>query len=145
MHYPSATEKPPQPRYGFGITLSGELDQVVEIVTEALHREGFGVLSDIDVAATMQRKLGKEMADYRVLGACNPALADQLLNLEVDAGLLLPCNVVIRALGPGSFQVEFVDPEVMLAVLQLPEAAHLARSAREKLQRVRDILAASSA
>jgi uncharacterized protein (DUF302 family) len=127
--------------YGFGTKLSVPFEEAIPRVTDALKAEGFGVLSDIDVQRTLREKLGKEIEPYRILGACNPPLAYQALDVEREVGLLLPCNVVVRGDGDG-VRVEIVDPNAMLGVVENPRMAEIAAEARERLQRVVSALAA---
>ncbi len=101
--------------YGLGIRLDRPFQQTVESVTAALKEQGFGVLTTIDVRATLSEKLGEEVEDYLILGACNPALAHRALQADRRIGLLLPCNVVVRAEGDTTV-VEAVDPQVLVAL-----------------------------
>jgi len=126
--------------YGFNVNVSGKFDEVVTQVTEALKSEGFGVLSDIDVQATLKAKLGVERRPYRILGACNPTLAHRALEADPDIGLLLPCNVIIREEDNGSVTVGFMDPEAVLGLVQKEQVAKLGHEVRAKLVRVRDAL-----
>ncbi len=126
--------------YSFGKPVALDFDAAVDKVTHSLAAEGFGVLSDIDVAATMKKKLGLEMPGYRILGACNPLLARQALDAEPQIGALLPCNVVVRTDAAGTTQVEFMDPMAVLSLVDHPDVARLAADVRQRLGRVMDAL-----
>lgn len=123
-------------RYGFGKTVGRSFDETVERVTQELANEGFGVLTDIDVQATLKKKIGRDMPPYRILGACNPPLASRAIDAEPSIGLLLPCNVVVREEAGGAVHVEFMDPLAMLALVGRPEVDELAREVRGRLERV---------
>ena len=127
--------------YGFHTQAKGTFDEVIDAVTAALKTEGFGVLSDIDVAATFKAKLEIERRPYRILGACNPALANQAISADADIGLLLPCNVVVREEEDGGVTVAFMDPVAVLDLVKRPEVGALAEEVRARLQRVRERLA----
>jgi uncharacterized protein (DUF302 family) len=101
--------------YGTSITLDAPFAEAVARVRAALTGQGFGVLTEIDVTATMKAKLGEQMEDYVILGACNPPFAHQALDIDRGIGLLLPCNVVVRAAGDGTV-VEALDPQVMVTL-----------------------------
>ncbi len=124
--------------YGFHVKTSGSFDEVISRVTEELKKEGFGVLSDIDVQATLKAKLGIEQRPYRILGACNPPYAHQALEVDPDIGLLLPCNVVVREDDDGAVTVAFMDPAAVLGLVELPELEELGAQVKAKLERVRD-------
>lgn len=119
-------------RYGFGKALSVKFDAALERVAQELQREGFGVLTEIDVAATMNKKLRKEMHPYRILGAYNPPLAHRALSAEPSIDLLLPCNVVVREDESGKVLVEFMDPNAVPDLLNQPEISRLAAEARQR-------------
>jgi len=127
--------------YGFNISLQGDLPSIREQVTAALQQEGFGVLTEIDVAATLKKKLDVERRPYVILGACNPQLANQAINADPDIGLLLPCNVVLREEEDGSITVGFMDPAAVLALVERPDIEGLAGEVRARLERVRDAVA----
>ncbi|GAB3470630.1 DUF302 domain-containing protein [Polaromonas eurypsychrophila] len=122
--------------YGFHVTLNLSFDEAVERVTAALKREGFGVLSDIDIRGAMKEKLGIDMPPYRILGACNPPLAHKALQADPDIGLLLPCNVVVRQEAESRVTVAIIDPMVMMEMVKQPEVQHVAEDAAQRLRRV---------
>ena len=123
-------------KYGFGKTVDVSFSDAIERVAVALKQEGFGILSDIDVAATLKKKLNKDMPPYRILGACNPPLADRAITVEPSIGLLLPCNVVVRQDGTGQVHVEFMNTDAVLQLVEKPEIAELASDVRQRLERV---------
>ena len=122
--------------FGFGKKLDASFDDAIVNVTAALKHEGFGVLSDIDVAATMKKKLGEDMPPYRILGACNPSLAHQAISAIPDIGLLLPCNVLLREDSAGDVFVSFMDPGSVLGLVGDAEIVPLADQVKTKLQNV---------
>jgi uncharacterized protein (DUF302 family) len=122
--------------YGFNIQVQGGFADVVQRVTDALKTEGFGVLTDIDVQATMKARLGIDGKPYRILGACNPPLAHKAISADPDIGLLLPCNVVVREDAAGKIIVGFMDPIAVLKLTDNPGIAEIARDVRARLERV---------
>lgn len=126
--------------YSMSVRPGGSFDAVVERVTEELKKEGFGILTEIDVQATLKAKLGVEKRPYRILGACNPPLANQAIDAEPDIGLLLPCNVVVREDEDGGVTVLFLDPMAMLQLADNERIGEIAIDARSRIQRVRDAL-----
>ena len=122
--------------FGFGKVVDASFDDAIDKVTAELEKEGFGVLSDIDVAAKMKAKLDKDMPRYRILGACNPALAYQAISAVEDIGLLLPCNVLVREDSDDKVHVDFMDPESVLSLVKDPGVAPLATDVKDRLQRV---------
>ncbi|MCF8197170.1 MAG: DUF302 domain-containing protein [Sulfuritalea sp.] len=127
-------------RYGFGKSIAMGFDDAINKVTAELQKEGFGILTEIDVAATMKKKLDFDMPRYRILGACNPPLAKRAITAEPTIGLLLPCNVVVREDATGAVQVEFLDPGMMGQMTDNPDVGALGGEVREKLQRVMNAL-----
>jgi len=122
--------------FGFGKVVEESFEDAIRTVTAELEKEGFGVLSDIDVAAKMKAKLDKDMPGYRILGACNPALAYQAISAVDDIGLLLPCNVLVREDADGKVHVDFMDPVSVLALVRDPGVTPLAQEVKGRLQRV---------
>ena len=125
-----------QCKYGFGKTVNFAFDDAIARVTQALQAEGFGVLTDIDVKATMKKKLDRDMPPYRILGACNPPLAHRAISAEPTIGMLLPCNVVVRQDDAGRVHVEFMDPAAVMEMTSAPEIGAVAVEVRQRLERV---------
>jgi len=115
-----------------------EFDAVVDHTIDALEAEGFGVLCDIDVQATLAEKLDADFRQYRILGACNPPLAKQGLEAETRLGALLPCNVIVYETDDGDVGVSAVNPEKLLSVVDNPELDDIAMDVRERFERVLD-------
>ncbi len=122
--------------YIFSTSLSCDMDEAVGKVTAALQGEGFGVLTEIDVATTLKKKIDRDMPPYRILGACNPPLAARALDADIHVGALLPCNVVVRQGDEGRVEVEFLDPNAFMTLSDLAEVKPVAAEARERLLRV---------
>lgn len=124
-----------QGAYGFGKEVNQGFQQALESMTKALQGEGFGVLMDIDVAATLKQKLNVTLPPYHILGACNPATARDAIEAEPSIGLLLPCHVVVRQTQENKVFVECMDPMRQLRDIDSPVVSSLAQEARTKLQR----------
>lgn len=120
---------------GITTTAAGEFGDVVERTKAALARQGFGILTEIDMAATLKAKVGAQIGDYLILGACNPPLAYQAVAADPQIGLLLPCNVVVRSGGQaGSFTVEAMNPAMMVEATGRAALAGVAAAAGERLR-----------
>ena len=126
--------------YYLGTVLPLEFEEAIRRVTEALKREGFGIITEIDVTATLKSKLGVEFRPYRILGACNPALAHEALLLEDKVGTMLPCNVIVQELAPGRVEVAAVDPVASMMAIDNPDLHAKAAAVRAKLKQAIDSL-----
>lgn len=122
--------------YVFGKSVQMPFDQAVARVTEELGKVGFGVLTEIDVAATMKKKLDLDMPPYRILGACNPGYASRAIAAEPSIGALLPCNVVVRQDAAGAVRIEVMDPDAVLTLVDRPEITAVAAEVRALLERM---------
>jgi len=123
-------------KYAFGKAVALKFDDAVARVTQELAKEGFGVLTEIDVAATMKKKLDVKMPPYKILGACNPQFAHRAIGAEPQIGALLPCNVVVREDAEGKIRVEFMDPIAVMGLVGKPEVRPIAAEVRQRLERV---------
>lgn len=119
--------------YYFAKTLKLGFEDAVERVTEALKREGFGIITAIDVKDTLKKKIGVEFRNYRILGACNPALAFEALQLEDKVGTMLPCNVIVQELRPNEVEVAAIDPVASMAAIDNPRLKRAAAQVQAKL------------
>jgi uncharacterized protein (DUF302 family) len=127
--------------YYFNKTIAASFDDAVARVTEALKKEGFGILTDIDVKATLKKKLNADFRNYRILGACNPPFAHQALQAEDKIGIMLPCNVIVQETAEkGKVEVAAVDPEASMATIKNPKLAEIGGQVRSKLRAVIDSL-----
>lgn len=122
--------------YYLGKVLPIAFDEAVTRTMDALKKEGFGVLTEIDVKETLKKKIGVDFPSYRILGACNPALAYEALKLENKVGTMLPCNVVVRDAGSGQTEVAAIDPVASMQAIDNPELKRAAEQVRAKLERV---------
>ena len=119
--------------YVFGRTVELPFDAAVQRITEELAKVGFGILSDIDVQATMKKKLGQEMPPYRILGACNPQFASRAIAADPQIGALLPCNVLVRQDALGAVHIELMDPQAVLSLVDHAEVVPMATEVRARL------------
>lgn len=127
--------------YYFAKTLSGmSFEDAIARATEALKEEGFGILTEIDVKATMKKKLDKDFRNYRILGACNPSMAWQALQAEDRIGTMLPCNVIVQQRDNGDVEVAAVDPVASMQAVDNPGLARVASAVRDNLKNVIDSL-----
>lgn len=122
--------------YYFNKKLSGDFDQIIEKVTEVLKKEGFGILTDIDIKATLKQKLDVDFYNYRILGACNPPFAYKALQTEDKIGTMLPCNVIIQEKKQGEIEVSAVDPGASMQAVENEKLAEIANEIRNKLEKV---------
>ena len=130
--------------YGMQAKMNVPYEEAIEKATAALKEEGFGVLTEIDVKATLKKKIDADFRRYVILGACNPNLAHQALQSELEIGLLLPCNVIVYETGEGQSMVSIVNPMAMMSVAESEGLQTVARQADEKLSRVVEKLAAGA-
>jgi len=121
--------------YGISITTPRPYDEALAATKAALKDQGFGVLTEIDVKATMAEKLGVEFRRYDIIGACNPPLAHKALSTELDIGLLLPCNVIVYETDAGGSVVAALDPEAMMSMTANPALREVAAEAKDRLER----------
>jgi uncharacterized protein (DUF302 family) len=121
--------------YYFSTTAHGSFDETIEKTIEVLDQEGFGIISDIDVQATMKKKLDIDFRRYRILGACNPPFAHKALEAENKIGLLLPCNVIVQEIKPDLIEIAAIDPMAMLGVANKPQMKEVAAEIRDKLEK----------
>lgn len=133
-----------QHAYGLSITTPLGYADAVAAVTEALKTEGFGILTTIDVQATLKQKIGADMPPYVILGACNPPLAHRAISAEPEIGLLLPCNVIVYANSNGTTTVSAIDPEAQFGLVERNDLADLAREVGARLRRALDTVASST-
>ena len=124
--------------YYFSKTLPAGFDEAVRRTTEALKREGFGIITEIDVKKTLKDKIGAEFRNYRILGACNPKLAHEALQLEDKVGTMLPCNVVVQEAPDGKIEVAAIDP---VASMQAIDNAKLREAAQHVQAKLRQVIA----
>jgi uncharacterized protein (DUF302 family) len=129
--------------YHFTKVLHTSFERAIAQVTESLKLEGFGILTEIDVQAAFKKKLGSNYRPYKILGACHPGIAYQMLEIDDKAGVLYPCNVVVQERSDGVIEISAIDPLVMFAPLQAPDADKIATEARSKLQRAIESLGQS--
>lgn len=122
--------------YYFSKTLNKTFDEAIKRVTEELKKEGFGVLTDIDVKATLKAKLNVDFYNYRILGACNPPFAYQALQAEDKIGTMLPCNVIVQEKTPGKVEVSAIDPVASMMAVKNDKLRGVANQVQEKLKRV---------
>ena len=122
--------------YHFSKTIKLPFDEAIEKVTEALKNEGFGILTEIDVQATLKKKLNVDFRPYKILGACNPPFAYEALKLEEKIGTMLPCNVIVQEQADGIIEVSAIDPVASMGAIGNPELVVIAEQVQEKLKKV---------
>lgn len=122
--------------YYFSKTIAGSFDSAIQKITEALKAEGFGILTEIDIKATLKKKLDVDFYNYKILGACNPPFAYKALLAEDKIGTMLPCNVIVQEKVPGKVEVSAVDPEASMLSIENKDLHDIATEVRAKLQKV---------
>lgn len=122
--------------YYFSTTIGGSFENAIQKVTDALKTEGFGILTEIDLKATLKKKLDVDFYNYKILGACNPTFAYKALHFEDKVGIMLPCNVIIQEKKPGEIEIAAVDPVASMQAIQNPMLKDIAEEIRQKLKRV---------
>jgi uncharacterized protein (DUF302 family) len=122
--------------YYFSTTITGNFEDIVQKTTEALKKEGFGVLTDIDVKATLKNKLDVDFKKYRILGACNPSFAFKALQAEDKIGTMLPCNVIVQEVADGEIEIAAIDPVASMRAIKNPDLKGIADQIQEKLKKV---------
>ena len=127
-------------QYSFNRVLASPMAEAIAKVTQALKEEGFGILTDIDVQATLKAKIDKQILGYRILGACHPMMAYRAIGLEPRIGVMLPCSVLVRELEGGKTEVAIVDPMATMASVQNDSLAEVASEVHSKLRKVCDAL-----
>lgn len=126
--------------YYFNKTISGNFEEVIETVTEELKKEGFGILTEIDIKATLKKKLDVDFYNYKILGACNPLFAYKALQAEDKIGTMLPCNVIVQEKEAGHIEVSAVDPSASMISVENESLEEVASQVRDKLKRAIDKL-----
>ncbi len=126
--------------YYFAKTLTIGFNDAVQRTADALKREGFGIITDIDVRDTLKKKINEEFRDYRILGACNPSLAHEALQIEDKVGTMLPCNVVVQDVGNGRAEVAAIDPVASMQAIDSPRLRQAAEEVQRRLKRVIETL-----
>ncbi len=127
-------------RYYFNKTVKLSFEESVKQVTEELRKEGFGIMSEIDVKEALRKKLGVDFRNYRILGACNPSFAHQALLKEDKIGTMLPCNVIVQETAEGQVEVAAIDPVASMMAVDNPELGEIAEQVRSRLKKVIDSL-----
>jgi len=122
--------------YYFCKTIAGSFENAIQKVTEALKAEGFGILTEIDIKATLKKKLDVDFYNYKILGACNPPYAYKALQAEDKIGTMLPCNIIVQEKVPGQVEVSAVDPVASMRAIENEELADIATEIRARLQKV---------
>lgn len=130
--------------YYFATTLDTTMEDAISRVTEALKERGFGVLTEIDVKATLKKKIGADFRPYVILGSCNPHFAHKALQAESRIGVMLPCNVIVQELEPGRVEVAAVDPIASMAAIENPSLEPVAREVQSRLKQVIESLEADT-